>query len=54
MAPPFVLDYVVLHEICHIRYMNHSKDYWAMVEGYMPDYRGAKEWLKKNACKLGF
>lgn len=41
------IDYVVLHEICHIRYMNHSKDFWKMVERYMPDYKEVEAELKK-------
>ncbi len=41
------LEYVVLHEICHLRYMNHSKKFWAMVEYYMPDYKDAEKELKR-------
>lgn len=41
------LDYVVLHEICHLKYMNHSKKFWSMVEKYMPDYKEAEAELKK-------
>ena len=42
-----VIDYVVLHEVCHLKYMNHSKKFWAMVEKYMPDYKEAEKELKK-------
>jgi predicted metal-dependent hydrolase len=41
------VDYVVLHEICHLKYMNHSKNFWNMVEKYMPDYKEAEKELKK-------
>ena len=41
------IDYVVLHEICHLRYMNHSKNFWNMVAKYMPDYKDAEAELKK-------
>lgn len=41
------VDYVVLHEICHLKYMNHSKKFWEMVEKYMPDYKDAEKELKK-------
>ncbi len=41
------LEYVVLHETCHLKYMNHSKKFWAMVEKYMPDYKEAEKELKK-------
>ena len=42
-----IIEYVVLHEICHLKYMNHSKKFWAMVEKYMPDYKEAEKELKK-------
>ena len=41
------IEYVVLHEVCHLKYMNHSKNFWAMVEKYMPDYKEAEKELKK-------
>ena len=41
-----VVDYVVLHEFCHLRYMNHSKDFWNMVGKFMPDYKDLKKELK--------
>ncbi len=41
------LEYVVLHETCHLKYMNHSKKFWEMVEKYMPDYKEAEKELKK-------
>lgn len=41
------IDYVVLHEVCHLKYMNHSKNFWNMVEKYMPDYKEAERELKK-------
>ncbi len=41
------IEYVVLHETCHLRYMNHSKKFWSMVEKYMPDYKEAEKELKK-------
>ena len=47
MYSKHAIDYVVLHEICHLKYMNHSKKFWAMVEKYMPDYKEAEEELKK-------
>lgn len=41
------IEYVVLHEVCHLKYMNHSKNFWAMVENYMPDYKEAEKELKR-------
>lgn len=40
------IEYVCLHEICHLKHMNHSKEFWNMVEYYMPDYKLAKKELK--------
>lgn len=52
MSPQWVIDYVIIHEICHLRYLNHSKEYWDMVSLYMPEYKKAQEWLKKNGLGL--
>lgn len=52
LAPPEILDYVVVHELCHLRYMNHSKDFWLMVESVLPDYRNAKRYLKEHGHEL--
>lgn len=41
-----VIKYVVLHEMCHLKYMNHSKDFWNLVENYMPNYKYYKKKLK--------
>lgn len=51
-APPKVLDYVVVHELCHLTHMNHSKDFWNMVTGIMPDYKVYKQWLKEHGHEL--
>ena len=40
------ISYVCLHELCHLKYMNHSKDFWNMVAYYMPDYKMAEKELK--------
>lgn len=52
MAPPDVIDYVVVHELCHLLHMNHSQDFWQCVEGILPNYRDSRLWLKKNGWKL--
>ncbi len=52
LAPPRVLDYVVVHELCHIHHMNHSKEFWAQVEQIMPDYKVYRKWLKENGSTL--
>ena len=51
-APPNVLDYVVVHELCHLTHMNHSKDFWHMVEHIMPDYKIYKSWLREHGQEL--
>lgn len=48
MAPPQVLDYVVIHELCHLHEFNHSPRFWTLVEGQMPDYGVWKRWLKTH------
>ncbi len=52
LAPPRVLDYVVVHELCHLTHMNHSKDFWNMVESILPDYKEYKKWLNENGHTL--
>ena len=44
--PSVALEYVVLHEICHLKYMNHSKEFWNMVAYYMPEYKEVRNLLK--------
>ena len=46
MAPPEILDYVVVHELCHLQQMNHSAAFWSLVEGILPDYKQRRDWLK--------
>lgn len=52
LAPPKVLDYVVVHELCHFKYMNHSKEFWELVEQVYPDYKSCRAWLKEFGVKL--
>ena len=51
-APPRVLDYVVVHELCHLTHMNHSKDFWNMVASIMPEYKTYRQWLKEHGKEL--
>ena len=52
-APPEALDYVVIHELCHLREFNHSPRFWRLVEGQMPEYEAWKKWLKQHGAELG-
>ena len=52
LTPPEVLDYVVVHELCHLIEMNHSKQFWNAVERIIPDYKVHRKWLKDNGNKL--
>ncbi len=52
LAPPEILDYVVVHELCHLTHLNHSKDFWNMVGNILPDYKIRRKWLKENGHTL--
>ena len=52
LCPEEVMDYVVIHELCHRKEMNHSPAFWAEVETYCPDYRIHRKWLKENGASL--
>ncbi len=52
MVPPEVLDYVVVHELCHRLEMNHSSRFWSQVENVIPNYRKPRKWLKEHGSRL--
>ncbi len=52
MAPEFVFDAIIVHELAHLRYRNHGKDFWSFVEQYSPDHKLASEWLKEYQERL--
>lgn len=52
LTPPWVLDYVVVHELCHRLEMNHSARFWTQVERVYPNYKQARKWLKINGNDL--
>ncbi len=52
IAPHSVVDYVVVHELCHLVHHNHSKKFWRLVETILPDYTERKGWLKLNGERL--
>ena len=52
LAPEEVLDYVVVHELCHLLEMNHSPRFWANVKRVLPGYAASRKWLKDNGNSL--
>lgn len=52
LAPPEVLDGVVVHELCHIKQMNHSAAFYREVSRILPDYKERNKWLKENGHTL--
>ncbi len=54
MAPLSIMDYVVVHELCHLRVKNHSPDFWRLVSRALPDYRQRRKWLRESSPLLRF
>lgn len=54
MAPLDIVDYLVVHELTHIKIKNHSKHFWKMAESILPNYKACSKWLKINGHKLSF
>jgi len=52
LAPEFVLDYVITHEVCHIVEHNHGENFWRLVSQISPDLKQAKKWLQQNGERL--
>lgn len=52
MAPPEMADYIVVHELLHIRHFDHSKEFWNGVAAVMPDYQRRREWFKRNSSLM--
>ncbi len=52
MAPPKIIDYIAVHELCHLYHRNHTEAYWNEVDKVMPDYRERKEWLRLHGASL--
>ncbi|MGI8422303.1 MAG: M48 metallopeptidase family protein [Gaiellaceae bacterium] len=52
LAPAEVLDYVVMHELCHLREGNHSPRFWALLAAARPDYESPRAWLRKYGHEL--
>lgn len=52
LAPERVLEYVVWHEVCHLRVLDHSPRFWALLEGYWPQWREDRDWLRRHGATL--
>jgi predicted metal-dependent hydrolase len=52
MAPPGIIDYVVVHELCHLIHSDHSRKFWEEVGSILSDYKKRKKWLKENGSRL--
>jgi predicted metal-dependent hydrolase len=50
--PPLVIDYVIIHELAHRKHMDHSRNFWQLVEKYQPDYRLHRGWLKRRGSTI--
>ncbi|MDD3920434.1 MAG: SprT family zinc-dependent metalloprotease [Eubacteriales bacterium] len=54
MAPADIIDYVAVHELCHIKAPNHQSEFWASVQTVIPDYKEKRAWLNAHAHELQF
>lgn len=54
MAPPPIIDYVIVHELVHLRYRHHSKRFWGKVKSMLPDFRQREAWLAENDYLLSW
>ena len=52
MAPPRIVDYVIVHELAHLHHLNHSRDFWDCVEKVIPDHKVRRKWLKDHGQRL--
>lgn len=52
MAKSNALDYIIVHEMCHMVYKDHSKEFWGLLASILPDYEVRKKWLKNNGVRM--
>ncbi len=52
LAPEHIVDYLVAHEVCHLRHQNHSRDFWALVASVCPSFAADRAWLKSHGAQL--
>ncbi len=51
-CPAFIMDYIVIHELCHLRHFDHSRSFWETVRTYYPGVREAKKWIRENSDEI--
>jgi hypothetical protein len=54
MAPVSIVDYVIVHELCHLVYAQHSSQFWQKVQSIIPDFKRRRDWLKGNGSIIRF
>ena len=54
MAPVSVIDYIIIHELCHLKYPNHSENFWKEVAVFRPDFQKRRDWLRIRGPELSF
>jgi predicted metal-dependent hydrolase len=54
VAPPEVIDYVIVHELAHLKHHNHSQNFWGLVASVLPDYRNLRKWLRDHQLEADF
>ncbi len=52
LMPEEVIEYIIVHELCHLKEMNHSKKFWLEVEKIIPHYKNIRKWLKENGSQI--
>jgi len=52
-VPKPVFEYVLVHELCHLRHRHHSPEFWALVKRVLPDYEERKRWLEAHEVRVG-
>jgi hypothetical protein len=52
LAQPDIIDYVIIHELCHLQQHNHSAEFWQLVQSHCPQFKTARLWLKNNGASL--
>ena len=52
LCPETVRDYVVVHELCHLKELNHSRAFWDLVKSILPDYQTQRKWLRENESRI--